>query len=581
MQERTPFFSCSAKRLSVVLTIIALILWSYSILQSRLVIDDFGLLHSFPITYFIALAVLTGASFILWRSHESHTGLLFLQLSILITSLFLIPILIGGVHGSVGGVAAYFIQTDYIIEHGHLNPSLHWYHEYPINWIFYAEAMQLWGIDYLGVFNKINPLIWQFLGIPLVYVFLRNTLGEDRRNYCWAGLWILYLGSWYYGFGAGYGPQAFGFFFFSVILALFSITSFGQQKISSGGHRISIILVFVGIALSHWLSSVFGLAVVVMLFLRKRIELTTAVLFAVLIGAWTIYGAVTFSEGNLPSFVEHALRLDEVWKHSFLERITSSNPAHDFLNKIRVWHTALFLGIGFLGAILGLKTRKNRETHLTILAMAIGIVAVASIIAFSYRHEIIDKTYLFGIPLIAYFGTKLLNHRVTAILLCILLLVMPASWITSHYANEYTSHISPPNLAGLYFFNEYATSEGTLTGNYWSWGYMRGISPETQYQYPPKAFVPGYGFLEHPEQYEGVLFEQLRFENNELSCSDELEVIYPHYISISRRDKGIYYWVWDELDVINEMEESIGKARNCNLIYANSDFSLYIVENRQ
>ena len=566
------------KRLSIILTIIALILWSYSIYQARLVIDDFGLLNSFPITYFIALALVTIASFILWRSQESHNGLLFLQLSILIASLWLIPILIGGVHGSVGGAAAYFIQTDYIIEYGHLNPSLHWYHEYPINWIFYAETMQLWGIDYLGVFHKINPLIWQFLGIPLVYVFLRNTLGGDKRNYCWAGLWILYLGSWFYGFGAGFGPQAFGFFFYSVILALFSMTSFGQQKIRSVGHRISIILVFVGIALSHWLSSVFGLAAVMMLFLRKRIGLTTLAIFAIFIAAWTIYGAVTFFAGNLPEFIGHALRWDEVWRYSFVERIISSNPAHDFVNKIRVWHTALFLGIGFLGLILGLKSRENRGTHLTIFAMAIGIVAVASVIAFSYRHEIIDKTYLFGIPLIAYFGTKLLNHKVTAILLCISLLIASPLWITSHYANQYTNNIAQPNLEGLYFFNEVAMSEGTLTGNYWSWGALRGISPETQYAYPPQAFTPGYGALEHPEKYRGVLFEQLRFENDELSYSDEVEVVYPHYISISQRDKGIYYWVWDELDFINDMEESIDKVRNCNLVYVNPGMKLYIVE---
>ena len=63
-----------------------------------------------------------------------------------------------------------------------------------------------------------------------------------------------------------------------------------------------------------------------------------------------------------------------------------------------------------------------------------------------------------------------------------------------------------------------------------------------------------------------------------LSYSDEVQIIYPHYVSISQRDKGIYYWIWDELDVINEMEASIGEARNLNLIYANPDIKLYIIE---
>jgi hypothetical protein len=566
------------RRLSVILTIVALILWSYSIYHATLVIDDFGLLHSFPITYFIALALLTIASLVLWRSQESHNVLLFVQLCILITSLFLIPRLVEGLHGVTLGIGAYFTQTEYIIQHGHLNPSVYWYHEFPINWVFYAETMQLWGIDYLGVFHRIDPFIWQLLGVPLIYMFLRNALGKNERNYCWAGLWLLYLGSWYYGFGAGYAPQGFGFLFFSLILALLSITSFGQQKTRSISHRISTILAFAGITLSHWLSSVFGFVAVVMLFLRKRIGLTTVVLFAIFIAAWLMYGAVTFFEGNLAYFVEHALRLDEVWRYAFVERIVSTNPAHDFLNKVTVWHTALFLGIGFLGAVLGLKSKKARETHLTVLAMAIGIAVAASVIAFSYRYEIIDKAYLFCMPFIAYFGTKLLDRRITAILLCLLLMVAPASWIMSHYANESTANVSQANAEGLYYFNEHGATKGTLTGNYWSWGYMTGVGPETQYQYPPEAFVPGYGFLEHPEQYRGVLFEQLRFDNNELSYSGEVEVVYPHYIALSRLDKGIYYWVWDKLDVINKMEESIGNARNCNLIYANPDMVLYIFE---
>lgn len=567
------------KQFSIILTVIALILWSYSILQTKLIIDDLGLLRSFPITYFIALALIAIASFILWRSDGNHNALLFLHLSILITSLFLIPALVKGLHSVRGGLPSYYSPTQYIIEHGCLNTGVHWYHEFPINWVFYAVAMQLLGIEYLNIFHNIDPFIWQFIGIPLVYMFLKNALDKDKRSYCWAGLWLLYLGSWYYGFGACYAPQGFGFFFFSAILVLFSMTSLShQQKLRSVAHRISTILIFTGITLSHWLSSVFGLGAVLGLWLRRRIELTTVVILALFIAAWTMHGAVTFFEGNLPFFIEHALRLDEMWRYSFVERIVSANPAHDFLNKVRVWHTATFLAIAFLGAILGLRARKNRETHLTVLAMAIGIVAVMVIIAFAYRHEIIDKTYLFGMPLIAYFGIKLLSHKITAILLCICLLVTPVSWMASHYANEYTDTIFQPNLKGLYFFKEHASPGGTLTGNYFSWGWLPGVGPETQYRYPPQAFIPAGVFLEHPKLYKGVPFEQLRFENDEVAYNSEIEVVYPHYIGISRRDKGIYYWIWNKLEVINQIESLINDAKNCNLIYANPDMKLYIIK---
>ncbi|MCL0074186.1 hypothetical protein M1O50_04875 [Dehalococcoidia bacterium] len=571
--------SLTAGRLSLILTIIAIVLWSYSIFQAKLVIDDFGLLHSFPITYFIALAILTVASFVLWRSGESHNGLLFLQLSILITALWLIPILIGGEHrGGADFRGLFKWTTGYIIEHGHLNPGFHWFQAHPIAWIFSTQIIEILGIENLRFFfTGLVPFAWQFLYLPVVYVFLRNTLGEERRNYCWAGLWLFYLAEWL-GFSALH-PQTFGWFFFLVMLALFSMTLNWQRNIMLVSHRLITIFVFAGIALSHLLSSAFGLAAIGMLFVRKRLGLTTLAILAVFISAWTIYGAAIFFELHLPFFVEHALRLDKVWQITFVERITSPNPAHNFLNMVRSWYTALFLGIGFLGAILGLKSRKNRETHLTIFAMALGIVVIASIIAFSYRHEIIDKTYLFGIPLIAYFGVKLLNHRVTAILLCLFLLVAPPAYIASHYSNQFTDLVSPANLKGLYFFNQYAASKGTLTGNYESWGSLRWSEPlAAAYQSEPVAFVPNYRFLEHPEEYRGALFEQLQFENNKVSCSDEVQVIYPHYIAVSRRDKGIYYWNWDKLDFINEIEASLNNATNCNLVYVNPDMKLYIVE---
>ncbi|MDD5016285.1 MAG: hypothetical protein PHW73_14520, partial [Atribacterota bacterium] len=159
-----------AKRLSIILTIIALILWSYSVSQSRLVVDDFGLLNSFPITYFIALAILTIASFILWRSKENHNGLLFLQLSILIASLWLIPILIGGEHREGANFAAYF-DASYVIENGHLNTSIYWYHEFPVAWTFFAEIFDVCGITDATLMSKIVPFAWQFIYLPLVYVF--------------------------------------------------------------------------------------------------------------------------------------------------------------------------------------------------------------------------------------------------------------------------------------------------------------------------------------------------------------------------------------------------------------------------
>ena len=85
----------SVKQMSILLTIIALALWCYSITAAKLNIGFYGLIHSFPISFFIALGILTIASAILWTSKKNHQKLLFFQLLFLITALWVTPALIG------------------------------------------------------------------------------------------------------------------------------------------------------------------------------------------------------------------------------------------------------------------------------------------------------------------------------------------------------------------------------------------------------------------------------------------------------------------------------------------------------
>ena len=84
------------KRLSILLTAIALLLWSHSILTAKLEIGHLGLASSLPATFFVALAFLSLASVVLWGSKENHGKLLFLQLLIFIAAIWLIPPLTGG-----------------------------------------------------------------------------------------------------------------------------------------------------------------------------------------------------------------------------------------------------------------------------------------------------------------------------------------------------------------------------------------------------------------------------------------------------------------------------------------------------
>ena len=561
------------KRLSIILTIVALILWSYSICKARLVIDDAGLLHSFPSAYFVAIALVTIASFILWRSRERHNGLLFLQLFLVIASLLLVPILIGGQHrGSSVWISK---EVSYILDQGHLNTEVCWYHQYPVSWLFSAELIKVLGVKDLTFFNKLAPFFWQLVYFPVIYVFLKNTIGRDKSHYIWCGIWLFYLAEWL-GF-SGLSPQTFGWFFFLLLLALLSIS--WRQRLESASHQTSMILTSAGLILSHWLSSVFAFAGVALLLLRKKIKLSMVILLATGIAVWTIYGASIFFHNNIGDFLNHAFRIDEVWKLGLVSRIASPNPSHDLLDKVRSWYTLAFLGMGVLGFFLGLANKKNKGEDRTIFLVAIGVIIAALTVAFSYRHEIIDKTYLFCIPLIAYFGVKLLKHRITAALMCLVILVLPPAYMFGHYGNALSDYTSPSNIQGMQFFNDKGATYGSLTGNYNNWGYLSYTEwLRTYYDYPPEGFILTDSFIDHPDQYEGILYEKLEFKDTALISGNE-SGDYPHYITVSRHDKAYYYWVWNRLTVIDEVEASLNNSVNCDLVYTNRDMQLYVAEN--
>jgi len=561
-------------RLSLALTLVATGLWWLSTDRARLALGEYGLLTSFPPGYLLAVGLVTIASFLLWRSPEGHGGLLFCQLFLVIASLLLVPVLIGGQHRGGSVWINGFPEVDYVLQQGHLNAWARWYHVYPTAWIFSAALIQILGVTDVNLLYNVTPFFWQLVYFPLVYVFLRNSIGAHRMREIWAGVWLFYLAEWL-GFSSLH-PQTFGWIFFLVLLALLSVG--WRRRGGTDAHRLPSTLVSAGLILSHSLSSLFGLAAMAILVLRKQVSVTLLVVLTLGLAAWTLYGAAIFFESNLGEAIDHAFRIDEVWRLGFATRVASPNPAHDLLNTLRFWYTAAFLAVGLLGMILRLIAGKPGGQDLNMVGMGTGIILVALATGFSYRHEIIDKTYLFGLPFLAYFGATLLRRQVTAMLVYLLLLLAPPAYMATHYANALTDHLSRANLAGLSFFNRHTAGGGTLTGNYNAWGvpvYAGWLV--SYYEYPPQGFVPIGGILRHPETYAGIPFEQLRFRSDG-ALAEGSDLTYPHYIAVSQRDQAVYYWVWNRRDFIRQVEASLENAANCSLVYSSPGMRLHIVE---
>lgn len=546
----------SARQISILFTIVALILWSYSITQAKFEIGFYGLIVGFPVAFFISLGILTIASAILWVSRENHGKLLFLQLCFLIVSLYMAPMMVGG--ATQFGPTAYgdmgFIE--YIIRQGHFSQQYLWQHNWPPAWIFWATGIHVSGGTMDGFASLIPWLtpIWQFVMFFPLFMFFRNTIGKANPNYCWAAMWLFYLGNWFDTQDTG--AQAFGVFFAFSILAFLTMTPSWQQRARTLGYRFSAIILFAVSAVAHLLGSFVGLATTAALYASKRVRSSNLVILAaVFIVAWSLYGAASFFNWELPIFVRQGLRIDVGTEKSVLNPLSGSE-AHAAVAKVRIIFSGLFSAIAILGALLAWRLRKSRYNDITVLAIAVGCGFSAVGIGAGYTHELYQRFFVFFLPVIAYFGVKLLHLRATVVLLCLLLLLaLPLAFVAKH-GNQTMDYLSPGYFSGASFFQDNTSG-----------GYIVGGSP--------------LGSMKYYERYKpDFSFDDLQWQDDKLvpfGYGGPFDVA-PRYICISSHNRAMYSFYYNEPQLIDHIESSLNATVNCDLVYANRDLRLYVDE---
>ncbi|MBN2074999.1 MAG: hypothetical protein JW762_05565 [Dehalococcoidales bacterium] len=535
----------SGKRISLILTGTALFLWSLSLIYAELNIGFYGLIHSFPALFFIALSLLTLASFILWSSPQNHNTLLCFQLCWLIVMLWLTPVLIGSNSVFMDMTYSfYFSYIDYIDQFGHLNPASLWYHNWPGMCIFQSMFVDITGIKNLDVVALFGTFLMQFLVLLTLYLFFRYTIG--RNNYRWAALWIFYLGNW---IGQIYvSPQGMAFFLLMLLIAVLIKAGLAKEGNITVAERLKAIILISSLAVTHILTSIAGFLSIAALWVTKKTKLISILIIAaVFIIAWTMYGASTQFEYQLPIFLDRAFRLDTLFTSFFSGSNTTTSPSHTSINTLRILFSALFCVIGLGGVILSRKFKEKADS--TILALA--IVAILMTFTGLYTFELIMRTYMFVLIPIGYFGVKLLNSRITSGILCLVLLISLPLYVITHYGNTVRDTVPRGEIAFWHFIQD-NTREGYLIG---------GLRPR-EYSYAG---------------YYKVDFQQLEWNDNvftsEYSKSDK-----PQYINVGRYEQSQQEFINDNMKVIPESRARLEESTHYNLIYTNRDVDLFIGE---
>ena len=197
--------------------------------------------------------------------------------------------------------------TDYIVQHGSVDPGIDAYFNWPGFFILCATFQELAGLGSLTGLARWGSLFFELLYLaPLLMIFRGFT--RDRRV-IWAAVFLFYATNW---IGQDYfSPQAESLFLFLVIVGIVvrwfpAPAPAGRPAplAGLGGQRAALmatlIVVFAAIVPSHQLTPLMALIGVAALVVFKRSDARgLPTLMAVMIAAWVVFMTVAYLSGHI------------------------------------------------------------------------------------------------------------------------------------------------------------------------------------------------------------------------------------------------------------------------------------------
>jgi hypothetical protein len=552
-------------RLSMLLTLVSVAMWSVSLTQAKLAVGKYGIVGGLPLLFFVALGLLTVASAILWTSRENHWKLLLLQAGYLLVSLFMTHLIVGGVQSLYAWSYGNLGNAEYILRNGAINLQSSWslwQLNWPAHYIFQGMALEFTGasIEDFARFLPWLPLVWQVLVIIPVFWFLNNILGQRHPNYVWAAVWVFVLGNWV---GVqNNGSQPFGVFCAFTILAMMSSSDTMRLKMGQIGRNACAVLILAVITAAHFLASLSALAFLVAGWANRRVSPKLIIVCLAFVTAWSMYAASSYVGVKLPEFVDRSLRIDQAIQMAIFNRVASSGD-HAAVSTVRIGMSVLLLVVAAIGVNLSFRTRSERADDIAVLSIGIAGAVTGAIVGGAYGSELFNRFFLFLLPTMGYFSAKLLAHKTTfAVLVLALVVSLPLS-IAAQYGNQVMDELSPAYTNGLQFFHGNTTH-----------GFVNGNTPIGKYTNMENYIVP-YRAYQFVENERGQIILDTRIWRG-----DHYEPL-PHYVCISDHDRAFERYFFDRPDLVDNLQAKLEAMIDCNLAFSNGSMRLYVMETLQ
>lgn len=442
-----------AKRLSILLYSISILLWSYFILTAELIISSYGLIHSVNLLFFMSIFFLT-ISFLLILKYDVKNKVLPVATFTFYIMLYLLPFLLEKTPRFIYSYHVYG-YTEYIVRYGHINTEVLPYQNWP-------------GVMYLGSILTIiaelsGTQILVFYPIiikPLSLIFVYWILSALSENIAVPriGVLIYLIGDW--TAQQLYLAPSLGLFFYISILSLTFLMISRKMEYSYQWAVVLMILSF-SIIVSHLLSSIATLASLLILYILVKISnrlpilrSTYVILFSVILLAWLLYPMGGFLSYILSGFVTHTFNVRSIVSSTEQSTSFGTSLEHAEVMYIKMIYTTLFSALAALGILYALVKPEQRKSISTItsLALIVSIAVILPLIVGPYSGEIISRAFGYTTPFLTFFIARNWNKKLFAILIVGFLVIAPPLFVISAFGNEKFDYVSPSEIAGVEYY---------------------------------------------------------------------------------------------------------------------------------
>lgn len=571
-------------------------------------ITNYGLVSVLPISFFVALSILTTSFFLVLHAKRIHVLLAILHIVVLIFIIHGTPTFLyetpryAWTYKHIG-VTEYIQRhgeiTEYIQRHRNVNPNISIYFNWPGFFALGALITKIAGFESALNFASWAPVFFNFINIGALLLIFKAFTNNQRL--IWLGIWLFYITNWV---GQDYyAPQALSYFFHLVVIGVclnwFNSVSVSSEQIHRRwlvftpldrlvyhivhhayrddnlgfqtqpwkrvGLMIIIILSFSVIASSHQLTPFMTIACISMLVAFQRCRARSLpILMAVIAVAWIVYVSVAYTQVQLPVILGSMGRLGNNFSTSISD-LSKSDPGRAFVAmtsrilSVSVWTLAL------LGCI-----RRLHRGYWDLSCLLLAVIPFLMLAAQSYGGEMLLRIYLFSLPFMIWLaavsfhpdqsvGISWKETTVTALISGVLM----ACFLITYYGNERMNNFTRNELNAVEYINSVEQPNSLLI--------MESFNAPIPFQ--------------NYENYNPIFLTDMEeFKKNNLGNPDVAviaEIMKKHQnsyllITQSQREYINLYNVIPESS-LDDLERSIRQSKLFKVVFSNNDAQVFVL----